>query len=173
MGADKALLLIDGVAMARRVAEALRGAGAGHVVAIGGDAVALADLGLDVVADEWPGEGPLGGIVTALGTSTDEVEVVSVLACDLQWPSPASIVALVDAVVADDSVDVAVPLLDGHRQFDQLAIRQRQAFRLRNAFAAGARSIREALDDLVVAEVDGLAPASLRDADTPSDLRLR
>ena len=173
MGTDKALLEIDGIAMARRVAEALHGAGAERVVAIGGDAVALTNIGLDVVADGWPGEGPLGGIITALGTSTDVVEVVSVLACDLQAPSSTSIAALADAVVADASVDVAVPLLDGHRQFDQLAIRPRRAAQLRRAFDRGTRSIRDALQDLVVVDVDGLAPASLRDADTPSDLRLR
>ena len=159
MGTDKALLLIDGIAMARRVADALGAAGATRVVAIGGDAKALGGIGLEVVADEWPGEGPLGGIVTALGTPNHEVEVVSVLSCDLRSPSPSSISALVDAVVADESVDVAVPMLDGHRQLDQLAIRPRQATRLREVFEAGARSIREALEDLVVVEVEGLAKA--------------
>ena len=40
-------------------------------MAIGGDAAGLARLGLEVVVDEWPGEGPLGGLTTAVGWSPE------------------------------------------------------------------------------------------------------
>jgi molybdopterin-guanine dinucleotide biosynthesis protein A len=66
MGRDKALLPVGGVPMALRVADALRAAGADEVVAVGGDATALAALGLTVVPDDHPGVGPLAAIVTAL-----------------------------------------------------------------------------------------------------------
>ena len=66
MGRDKALLPVGGVPMALRVADALRAAGADEVVAVGGDATALAALGLTVVPDDHPGAGPLAAIVTAL-----------------------------------------------------------------------------------------------------------
>ncbi|MGH9084822.1 MAG: NTP transferase domain-containing protein, partial [Acidimicrobiales bacterium] len=45
MGRDKATLEVGGVAMAVRVADALRAAGADEVRAIGGDAAGLARLG--------------------------------------------------------------------------------------------------------------------------------
>ena len=44
---------------------ALRDAGCAPVVAVGGPRDDLAALGLDVIDDRWPGEGPLGAVVTA------------------------------------------------------------------------------------------------------------
>ena len=46
MGRDKALVEVDGRALALRVADALRRAGADPVAAVGGDLPALARLGL-------------------------------------------------------------------------------------------------------------------------------
>src|SRR5688572_7864759 len=70
MGTDKALVEIDGTPMAVRVARALTAAGARRVIAVGGDARALASAGLEVVPDLEPGAGPLGGVVTALDALT-------------------------------------------------------------------------------------------------------
>ena len=80
MGTDKALLVVDGRPLAVVAAEALRGAGATDVFAVGGDRAGLEAAGLRWVADRWPGEGPLGALVTALDAST--ADVVAVLACD-------------------------------------------------------------------------------------------
>jgi molybdopterin-guanine dinucleotide biosynthesis protein A len=172
MGSDKALLQIDGVPMAQRVAEALLGCGLSAVMAVGGDGPALTRSGLRFVADRWPGAGPLGGIVSALEST--EAPVVVVAACDLVHPSAGSFGRLVASLVADERADVAVPLLDGRRQFDQLAIRRARAHpHLRSAFDGGVRSIHGGLNGLAVHEVAGLAPATLQDADTPSDLPLR
>ncbi|HLM64354.1 MAG TPA: molybdenum cofactor guanylyltransferase [Acidimicrobiales bacterium] len=66
MGQDKAFLVVEGEAMVVRVARALRGAGAGEVVAVGGDAAGLRGLGLAHLPDDHPGDGPLGGVLTAL-----------------------------------------------------------------------------------------------------------
>ncbi len=68
-GIDKALVEVGGVAMARRVADALRAGGAEPVVAVGGDRSALGRIGLDGVDDRHPGEGPLGGVCTALAAA--------------------------------------------------------------------------------------------------------
>src|SRR5688500_7809469 len=83
MGRDKALLPVGGRALVTIAADALRDAGASEVLVIGGDAVALQDLGLTLVVDRWPGEGPLAGLATALAAAHDEV--VAVLACDLPF----------------------------------------------------------------------------------------
>ena len=66
MGVDKAAVEVDGTPMARRVGDVLAAAGCSPVIAIGGDPTALGHLGLDVVDDGFPGQGPLGGILTAL-----------------------------------------------------------------------------------------------------------
>ena len=88
MGTDKALLRVGGEAMAVRVATALRDAGARDVVCVGGDASALSAIGLSVIPDVHPGEGPLGGILTALAWAEREMLVVS--PCDLVMPTPSS-----------------------------------------------------------------------------------
>ncbi|HEX3090596.1 MAG TPA: NTP transferase domain-containing protein, partial [Ilumatobacteraceae bacterium] len=47
MGSDKATMQVAGVAMARRVADALTAAGCARVFAIGGEAADLTGLGLE------------------------------------------------------------------------------------------------------------------------------
>jgi molybdopterin-guanine dinucleotide biosynthesis protein A len=149
------------VALAVRVAEALRAAGASRVVAVGGDAPALAALGLDVVADQHPGEGPLGGILTALA-AVDE-EVVVVLACDLPDPDPVAIRQVVEAL---GEADVAAP----PGELLHAAYHRRVEPHLAAAFAAGERAPRRAVDGLRVVDVVDLPPRALADADRPDDL---
>ncbi|MEZ5248574.1 MAG: ribonuclease D [Ilumatobacteraceae bacterium] len=55
-----------GTSLVRRVAAALAAGGCRPVFAVGGDLVRLRAAGLEAVRDGWPGEGPLGGIVTAV-----------------------------------------------------------------------------------------------------------
>ena len=82
MGTDKAFVEVDGRPMAGRVAAALRAAGAAEVLAVGGDLDRLPSLGFDrAVPDRHPGEGPLGGLLTALAAAGHDVVVV--LACDV------------------------------------------------------------------------------------------
>ena len=132
MGRDKALIEIDGVPMVRRVAVALREAGARTVIAVGGDAPRLAEAlaGLDVrlVPDDTPGAGPLAGLLTALGNlpafgpdptgtgdpgasaaapaGTGEPDagtgIALVVSCDLLAPSARSMAATVDALARRD-----------------------------------------------------------------------
>jgi molybdopterin-guanine dinucleotide biosynthesis protein A len=161
MGTDKALLEVDGVALAVRVADALRAAGANRVVAVGGDGPALTALGLDAVADQHPGEGPLGGILTALAAVDDEVVVV--LACDLPDPDPAAIRRVVAAL---GEGDVAAP----PGELLHAAYHRRAEGHLAAAFAAGERAPRRAVEGLRVVEVADLPPAALADADRPDDL---
>jgi molybdopterin-guanine dinucleotide biosynthesis protein A len=176
MGADKALLAIGGRPMALRVAAALRAAGASRVIAVGGDAPALSALGLDVVPDRWPGEGPLGGILTALGElehPETEADVVAVLACDLVDPDPATIRAVVERLTTAGAAPpphVAVPVSAGRRHFHHAVWHRRAREPLERAFAAGERAPRRAAHALAVVEVEGLDAATLRDADDPAAL---
>ena len=169
MGEDKALLRVDGVAMAARVAMALEEAGASKVVGIGGDAEALAEVGLRVLPDEDPGGGPLPATITALEGA--EAPLVVVLSCDLIAPDPGVIRTLVDALDAAPASTVAViPLADGVPQWTHAAWRRSAAEGLAAARAAGCRSLRRATVRLDRIELDGLDPRHLADADRPDDL---
>lgn len=171
MGRDKALLPIDGVPMALRVAAALDEAGAGQVLAIGGDAAALGALGLEVRPDQHPGDGPLPATITALHEASDEA--VLVVSCDLLHPDAAAMAATVAALVDHPGAVGAVPVSDGHRQWTHAAWRRDAARALEAAYARGDRSLRRAAADLLVFEVEGLDPAALADADEPGDLERR
>ena len=171
MGEDKARLVIDGEPMARRVASALREAGASEVYAVGGDPTALGDLGLAVVPDDRPGEGPFPATLTALRHAGEAVVVV--LSCDLVRPSRRAVERLVEALQAAPDVLGAVPVVDGHHQWTHVAWRRSALGPLQEAHADGARSLRRAAGALALCEVVDLDPADLVDADTPADLPTR
>lgn len=168
MGRDKALLAVDGVAMARRVADALTAAGAGRVRAVGGDADGLRSLGLDQVPDRWPGEGPLGGVITALD-QPGSAPVAAVLACDLLHPDPRAIAALV-AEQARRRCDVVVPVVDGRHQWLHAVWHRRVQPILADLFRAGERSVAGAALAVRMATVADLGRDAVADADRPEDL---
>jgi molybdopterin-guanine dinucleotide biosynthesis protein A len=134
--------------MAVCVADALHECGCVEVVAVGGDGVGLAAVGLPFVADTHPGEGPLGGVITALRHFIDR-DAVAVVACDLPALSAASMRSLFDSLAG---YDVAVAIGD---QLQPLCAvwRPQIVSDLLRAFDAGERSMRGALDDLSVVKV--------------------
>jgi molybdenum cofactor guanylyltransferase len=168
MGRDKALVTIDGAALARRVTDALVAAGATAVVAVGGDTDRLTALGLRVVPDRWPGEGPLGGVVTALDALAS-APVVVVLACDLLDPDPAAIVAVAAAASAP-GVDLAAPRDEGRLQLHHAAWRPGAAVGLRAELEAGERALWRAVRQLHAVGLDAIPRTAYRDADVPADL---
>lgn len=169
MGTDKAFVEVHGRPLVTVAANALRAAGADPVLAVGGDRAALRALGLSVVDDRWPGDGPLGGIITAL-ESTPSSNLVVVLSCDLVAASPGAVGAVVAALDAADDADVAVPMVHGRAQWLHAAWRSSALPALHAAFATGIRAPRRATGHLVVTRVSGGDPEWFRDADAPTDL---
>ena len=162
MGADKAMIRVDGVAMARRVADALLDAGCSPVIAVGGDAAELGRLGLVGVDDEFPGEGPLGGVLTALSLGAPAV----VLACDLPNIRAATVSALIAALGLHD----ASMALSGRPEPLCAVWSPSAASSLRSQFSSGERAMHRAIESLDIAWVD--VPAEdLRNVNTPDDLR--
>lgn len=181
MGRDKALLALDGEVLAGRVSAAILEAGAEEVACIGGDAVALREAGLKVVADDWPGQGPFGGLLTALrvlaaeGRSGTAPEIVFVASCDLVRPDPAAIAATVRALVDGTEADVVVPLDgEGRRQWLHAAWRAEILAVLTRQVEAGERAVHRAVRaaGLSVLPLDGIDMAAFADADRPEELPL-
>lgn len=168
MGRDKALLPVDGVPMAVRVADALQAAGARSVTALGGDAAGLAAAGLTCAPDLAPGGGPLPATMQALESA--DSDLVAVLSCDLLAPDADTIRALVDALAARPGALAAVPHSEGHLQWTHAVWRTGAASALRTRYAAGDRSLRRAAAGLPILEVEGLPVTALADADEPADL---
>lgn len=169
MGCDKALVDVGGRPMAAVVAGALRIAGADPVLAVGGAGAALAGDGVVAVADDHPGEGPLGGVITALGHSRNEVVVV--LACDLPATDPENVRLVVAALAGAPEASCAVPVVDGRIQSLHAAWRRSALPELRTAFGAGERALHRVLEQLGMVLVTGVGPAALVDVDAPEALR--
>ena len=180
MGADKAFIEIDGAPMVVRAVQALRAAGAGPVLVVGGDDDRLGALGLDAVPDRYPGEGPLGGVITALGAldAYDGVlEAVVTLPCDVISPDPAAVRRVLEALAAvgqraagSPRVDLVVPIGGGAPQWTHAAWRRACLGPLSEAFDRGVRALREAAPLLRDVEVEVPGEDWFHDADRPEDL---
>jgi len=96
MGADKATYEIDGTAMANLVAQAATEAGASEVLLVGGTSSRAKALIGSWKKDTYPGEGPLGGVITALKAS--KTDSVVVLSCDMPFITSAVISSLVSGL---------------------------------------------------------------------------
>ncbi|CAN5787101.1 molybdenum cofactor guanylyltransferase [soil metagenome] len=175
MGTPKALVEVDGVPMAARVAGAMSQAGAGRIVLVGGDPAWSTRLHLPLVPDRWPGEGPLGGLATALLDHSGEDggtggEIVLVVACDQPWMDGGSLRLLLGGLAAEPMAVAAVAVgIDGRRAPFPAAWRSSEAARLRALVEGGARRAGVAVDGQRHVQVV-LPPGVLADVDRPEDL---
>lgn len=85
-GRDKALVIVGGRPMLARMLELVQGIT--KSVKIVGPPEKYAGYGVEVVSDHWPGEGPHGGIITALestaaGDSPSEWNLI--VSCDMPF----------------------------------------------------------------------------------------
>ena len=171
LGVDKASQLVGGVPLAVVMGRVARSAGAASVVGVGARAAAAAALdaeGMDVVADGWPGEGPAGGVVTALDASVCSLLIV--LGCDHPWLRPATLAGLVAELVADPTCPAVVAEADG-RAHPTVGVWRVAACAASagSYFADGGRSLR-GLADHVGARRVAVPAGEVRDVDTPDDL---
>lgn len=166
MGQDKAFICYEGRPLAEIARVALAEAGAHEVLSVGGDLGRLRRLGFTAIPDDDAGEGPLGGLLTALRAAASDWVVL--LACDLPLASSLTVRELLDH--AGDGIDVVVPLLAGRPQPAHAVWRRDCRAVLGERFAAGERRLTAALDHLRVRQVAVRCPMTLRDADSESDL---
>jgi molybdopterin-guanine dinucleotide biosynthesis protein A len=144
MGRDKALLPFHGTTLAQSVAEAVRAA-AGTVVLVG-SVRRHGRLGYPIVPDIYAGEGPLGGILTALQQSTADWNLI--VACDMPRLAAGFLGQLLDAADRCDG-DALVPAGPSGRLEPLCAVYHRRSLRgLYAAFARGVRKIAVALEEV-------------------------
>lgn len=168
MGRTKALIDVGGQPMATHVAHALSVAGCHDVVLVGGNPTELGVLELVVIADQYPGEGPVGGVLTALrhhGQHGAATHVV-IAACDLPGLSASAVERMLGAVTAATDVVVAMT----GRLEPAFAVWNVQTIApIEAAFKTGIRALHEILAsfDVVTVAIDA---SEMRNINRPEDL---
>ena len=109
-GRDKALVEFDGEPLIARLCRILQNASAAPVRIIGA-AAKYSQIGVECIADRWPGEGPLGGIITALQASDGSATRDSwslVIGCDMPFLTTQWLQHLASRAIASKA-EVVVP----------------------------------------------------------------
>jgi len=154
-GADKAMVSLGGKTMLQRTGELL--ASVCHDVTVIAPAGKYADAPWPVLVDRWPGEGPLGGIVTALNflkeapAPQDLFALVHgpcpfamILSCDMPFLTKEFLTFLKNRAVASQAL-VVVP--ESGRRLEPLCACwcSQAAVAIQEAFDAGGRKVSEAM----------------------------
>jgi len=171
MGTDKARADSAGRALALRVADRARGVCAS--ITLVGDPFLYADLGLPVVPDRFPGQGPLAGIEAALG-STSAVDNL-IVACDMPALPETVLDALFRSASGDPDADCIVPRHDNGDLEPLCAVyRQRCHPVVLAALEAGTRKVTTALQfplprPLAIRYIRVSDPEAFANLNTPED----
>jgi molybdopterin-guanine dinucleotide biosynthesis protein A len=170
MGADKALLPVDGQRMVDRAVARLQLVADDVVVASGRRRIP--DLAVPQVADRLRAPGPLAGLVAGLSAAAHPL--VHVLACDLLHADAVLLSALAAGWRGEAAV---VPSADGHPQPLHAVWAAAAAPRLAALAEGGVRSVVLAAERLGATVLDEATSASLagdprwaRNANRPEDL---
>ena len=165
MGADKALIEVEGRPMAARVADALREAGCGPVFCQGGDNRLSAALGVEIAPDPEPGAGPVPAILAALRRAGGPIVVA---ACDLVDLDAESVRAVI--VAGDQSGVPVVAVCSGDDRPHLLSFWPEDALApLQAALDQGLGAYRRVLDRLGAVTVH-VASSAVRNVNRPEDL---
>jgi molybdopterin-guanine dinucleotide biosynthesis protein A len=143
MGRSKALLPYRGKTLAEEVADTLKSV-TGYTAFVGG-APGTAAGGIGFVPDLYPGEGPLGGILSALRNSPADWNLI--VACDMPEVRADFLSRLLN--IAEQSNGDAVLPTDSGQLEPLCAAYHRRCFpALSEAFGRGVRKIATALRDV-------------------------
>jgi molybdopterin-guanine dinucleotide biosynthesis protein A len=164
MGRDKALLPFRGGVLAQSVARAVALAAGSATLA--GNPARYAHLGYRVISDLYPGQGPLGGILTALHDTQSDWNLIT--ACDLPNLS-ASFLSDILETARNSTADALLP--EGPAGLEPLcAVYHRRSLAgLEAAFTRGVRKIKDALPDISLMALPAADLMPLRNANTPEE----
>ena len=148
MGQDKALLELGGVPMVMRASQLAQSYVAS--IAIVAPRERYAQLDLRILPDRWPGAGPLGGIATALGSTSAEWNLI--LGCDLPYLTSEWIAWLISHAL-ESPAHAVVP--ETRRGLEPLAGMYHQSCGrvLTGAVERGVRRVTEGLSEILFERV--------------------
>jgi len=182
MGADKALLALEGRSLLSRSAESLAALGAPVVLACGSED-RYDELGFERVLDRIPGGGPLAGLEAVLAraraTSDDEDAFVCLLACDMPRAGSQVFARLLQRAAARGA-DACLLATDAGVEPLLAVYRTRCLAAVRRALDAGERrmvAFHHGFGELTIATLDtrdpaeGVAAEVARNLNTPAELR--
>ena len=148
-GVDKPLLPLGRARVIDHLLAALSPQVGTVLLSCGRDTTAYEDLGLVTIPDLSPGDGPLGGIVSALPRV--ETDWILTHPGDAPFPDPSLVARL--APVAE-AAGIAVPQTRGSRQNLTLLISRARAAELARFYEQGGRAARDWLDATGAVGVD-------------------
>jgi molybdopterin-guanine dinucleotide biosynthesis protein A len=140
--------------MVLRMCELLRGVSESVTVVAASEK--YASLGLHIVGDRWPGEGPLGGIITALRTTAAEDttrEWNIILSCDMPFLT-ADWMKFLAARALKSEAQVVVPKSEFGLEPLCACWRTEATRVLQEAFEGGVRKVTEALKRVTTEVLD-------------------
>jgi molybdopterin-guanine dinucleotide biosynthesis protein A len=139
MGIDKSMLLIKGRPIIEHICDQLRGTFS-QILISSDEVEKLAFLGLKIIPDKMPGQGPLMGIASALGVSANELNLV--VACDIPYID----IRFVRKMLAEArAVDMVIPTTGNEKYEPLFAVYRKSAIEAINqVLSSGARKISDA-----------------------------
>jgi molybdopterin-guanine dinucleotide biosynthesis protein A len=153
-GRDKALVEFSGRPMLTRMIELMQSAvGKVKLVALPGK---YEGYGVEIVADQWPGEGPLGGIITALedaAKSSRKVEWNLIVSCDMPFLTNEWLKFMCGRA-AESLAQVVLPHSASGPEPLCACYRTDAAGALRAAFESGVRKVTEGLKHVTTEVLD-------------------
>ena len=154
-GRDKSLVEFDGEPLIARLCRILQIATAAPVRIVG-DPQKYGHIGVECVSDRWPGEGPLGGIITALDANSDSIDPDPwslIIGCDMPFLTIEWFQHLASRAFASKS-EVIMP--ESNCGLEPLCACWRMSALppLRRAFEGGIRRVIEAMKQLPVEVLD-------------------
>jgi molybdopterin-guanine dinucleotide biosynthesis protein A len=144
-GRDKALAEVGGMPMIARMIELLQRVA--KKVAIVGPPEKYANFGIEIVRDRWAGEGPLGGIITALedaAPSASRPEWNLILSCDMPFLTREWLVFLSERA-AKSKAQVVLPHSPSGPEPLCACWQTSAAAKLRSGFERGVRKVTEGI----------------------------
>ncbi|MGB7847487.1 MAG: molybdenum cofactor guanylyltransferase [Candidatus Acidiferrum sp.] len=144
-GTDKALVQLSGKSMLRRAGDLL--ASVCDELSIVAPAGRYANETWPVISDRWPGEGPLGGILTALATirtSEPGAAWALIVSCDMPFLSREFLAYLSERAM-ESNAEVVVPQSAGGLEPLCACWRASAVAGVQSAFDSGVRKVTEAM----------------------------